>query len=230
MESLKLVAKQFARTLERQPGWVPVLVVVYIITERFPESTVILGLPMKDHRQAIGIIITFLFYQFGDAIDRAIFTRYVSKYLDREFPKFVLRPRETARHILSVQAGVYEISKELANASKRYEGTLVQTINELAKFCRSAALLVCLLPLIFESKNSSFWIACLIVGFLLFALYLGLKPLHMRILYAQVAAITGDSEYTSHDLPEGIRLHFYEGKLVSAHTIQESSTKLPFRS
>ncbi|HEX9616536.1 MAG TPA: hypothetical protein VGA03_03920 [Anaerolineales bacterium] len=222
MDAFKTLVKQLTKNFEKLPGWVPLLVVVYAIAAILPEDSTVLGLSLKDHREILVSVTTLLAYQLGDAIDKAIYKSYVAPLLDRRFPKWVDRPRSNAREALGIQEGVYRVAKSLAGAAGEYEGTKIHLWNESAKFARSVALPLILIPLFPQSEQLPGSSLLPVAGLLFFIVYLVLKPLHIGLLYrkaVELAVANMDGRYAVHDLPTGIRLFFWDGELVASERL-----------
>jgi hypothetical protein len=71
MDATKVLLEQFTRNLKKQPGWVPLLMLIYLLTA-FPPINTILG---DKHGQIFVVLATFLLYQLGDSFDKAIYAR-----------------------------------------------------------------------------------------------------------------------------------------------------------
>jgi hypothetical protein len=225
MDAFKTLVKQFTKNFEKLPGWVPLLIVVYAIAAMLPEDATIFGLSLKDHREILVSLVTLIAYQLGDAIDKAIYKPYVERLLDRRFPVLVDRPRVDARKALGIQEGVYQLAKNLADAAGEYQGTKIHLWNELAKFARSVALPLILVPLFLRSENHPWFMVLPVMGVGFFVVYLVLKPLHIGLLYRKINDLIGknvDGKYACHDLPSGIRLFFWDGVFVASERLNRS--------
>jgi hypothetical protein len=132
-------------------------------------------------------------------------------------PQLTQHPRKRAQEALGIEGGEYKVAKSLLESAGAYEGTRIQLYNELAKFCRSLVLPLCLVPL------ANFWVhvpypaAFPVAGILILLFYLVLKPRHIGMLYAKTVELIQDSgrtKYKVYDLPSEIRLFFWEGDFV----------------
>lgn len=223
MDVIKTLVSQFGKNLEKQPGWVPLLVGLYVAADLLPASAAVLGHRIHDHREFVVSIVTFLAYQTGDAIDKALFDRFIRPWWERRRPRLLADSRECARRRLGVHEGVYTVALALATAGGKYYGTRIHFFNESAKFARSAAVLLMLAPILPVSPRLPLpWLLPLI-AVLLFIVYVALKPLHMSLLYKKATELAApdieDEKYSAHDLPPGIRMIFWEGRLVASAPI-----------
>src|SRR5690349_7632404 len=138
-DALKTFVIQLTKNADKQPGWVPLLLTVY-------EASTLLGLPnqlsawMKTTiGQDLGIssvviatVLTFVFYQVGDAMDKPLFEWWDKKIVAKRWPGWHKNPEENLEKTLGIKEGVYLVSKNLAMASKDYEKVSIQVFNEAA--------------------------------------------------------------------------------------------------
>lgn len=232
MKVFNTIFSQFLQNIEKQPGWVPLLVLVYLLFSLVPTEVSIFGLSFEKHLELIVSIITFVFYHLGDAVDKGIFKRYVEPFWNRYHEDLVKSPKSKIRAKLGIHDGIYKVAKSIAIAANEYEGKKIQLYNELAKFARGAALLLCFAPLIPFTIPILKWLFP-IVGIILFAVYLRLKPLHMGMLYRKTTELISTNEkkekqqdthqgFNLYDLPVGIRLFFWKGQLVASAKLPEA--------
>jgi hypothetical protein len=170
-------------------------------------------------------MVTFMAYQLGDAIDKAIYKPHIESRLDRRFPRLVSRLRHDAQIVLGIQEGTYQVAKSLAGIAGEYEGTEVQLWNELAKFARSVALPLILVPLFIQFENLSAALLLPVAGVILFVVYLLLKPFHIRLLYRKINGLIEEDEdgkYACHDFPSAIRLFFWDGEFVASERLNRA--------
>jgi hypothetical protein len=212
--------KQLWKNVERQPGWVPLLIGYYLLLARVPETSTLFSVPVRKNLDLIVAVLTFLSYQVGDAIDKPIFRNFDGSWLDERL-RFVIGSRNKARAAFGVSKGVYRVSKDILSAADSYDGSWAHLVNEFAKFLRSAAIPIILLPLLPATIPAGpFWVRVL-VALAVFSAYLVLKPLHMRLLYGRAIAQKNPKEvkaskYSECDLANGSRLFFWDGRLVTS--------------
>ena len=198
--------KQLTKNVSSLPGWVSLIVFGYACLYAHP---VLSNLP-RDYQALIVIVLAYIFYQLGDAIDKAVFTKLE--------PKFVSGPRDRARKHLEIHDGVYAISKALSDSAGLYSFSAAQFCNEFSKFLRSfcvaALVMVVALALIGQYLITS----CFLVVTLTSGVgYIFLKALHMKLLYENVEILElCKSRYASHPLDEHIVLFFWDGVLIGS--------------
>jgi len=211
---LGLFASEAAKNVAKVPGWVPLAAVCFAFSHLLlPDKLTILGEVVATPREVIAFLATALLYAIGDAIDETFFDD-----LSKRWPSSLRRARIAVRKRLRIRSGIYRVSLNAVSAAGRYEGTLIQMKNELAKFARS---------LIFPALVGSILVALktdlpgIIIGFsvsaALTAAYFWLKIDHMRDIYDLVAGdVISDGRLSVLELPNGVRMFFWEGKFIAS--------------
>lgn len=214
MKSLEVFAKQLYKNVEKQPGWIPLLALTYVIVELadFQFELFLFGRTLTISSELIAGIMTFALYQIGDALDKAIF-----KPVATRLPHRCLEDaRAQARQALAVDEGVYSVAKSIAVASGDFWQASIHVRNETAKFLRSLSL-----PLVaagvYFALNGQFdlMILSLLFGLISIPAYILLKVGHMRSLYESMPALSNKPEYSAQDLND-VRLFFWEGALIGS--------------
>ena len=134
---LNTLLSQLVKNVRTLPGWVPLLVICYAASHLFDVSYIEDSTIAKLVRDTTALLVAFLAYQLGDAIDKVLFGKFAKSRLDTF--------RSSAKRTLNIQEGIYDVSKALADAAGLYTGSSIQVLNEGAKPARSIA--VVLIPL-----------------------------------------------------------------------------------
>jgi hypothetical protein len=129
---LKELLNQFAKNAKKAPGWLPLLILCYLGFIMVPDDATVLGLSLRTHKELVVTAVTLFLYMLGDAFDKPVFKRLSPKWLDDY--------RQKAETALSLKDGIYRVSKALAVAAEKYEGSWIQVKNESAKLFRSLIL------------------------------------------------------------------------------------------
>lgn len=215
IDAVKTILGQFASNAKKAPGWVPLLVTLYLCVLLLHENTLVLGIPIIEHKELLVTATAFLLYLIGDALDKAIFRRFQPRYLNNF--------RKTAQTALGMDVGYYEVAKSLAVAAKKYDGSWIQVKNESSKFLRSLIIPLFIAGVILFYNCFLTWGLSAFAGIIFFSYaYINLKAWHMCDLYKLTQKLTEHNKYKSYDLPTGIRMFFWEGALVSSGLLSES--------
>lgn len=229
-DPLKALGKQLSENVKKQPGWGWLLVVITALL--FVEGKVIDIVELRlltNHIEISAVVLTFVFYQLGDALDKVTF-----KKRDEEAKKWVERVKiseiDDAQNEFGITDGVYDVSMKILEKAK--QDTSVYLLNEMAKVFRSliilalAAVIWFAFQLPYPSALVPLAIAIVIVGMpiaialmifleLAYLVYPWLKNLHRRKLYKTIVALLRKTKgkTTCHQLG-GVRMFFWEGTLV----------------
>lgn len=211
-KSLEVFAKQLVKNVEKQPGWIPLLALSYVIVELADLQTELslFGRTLTVSSELIAGVAAFALYQVGDALDKALFTSAAARL------RWLEEARADARKGLAVNEGVYAVAKSVAVASGDFWQVPIHVRNEAAKFLRSLSL-----PLLaagaYFALNGQFAVAILslLFGLISIPLFILLKAGHMRSLYDEMRALRKKPEYDAQDL-NGVRLFFWEGDMVAS--------------
>ena len=205
------VLAQLVRSVQQAPGWFPLTVVCYLLfVYAVPQNAAVLEVQLAEHKELLVGAVVLILYLIGDAIDKPAWKRFEPKrYLDHY--------RRKARAALVLEGGIYRVAKYLATAAGRYEGTPIQMKNEMSKFFRSAVMPSLVVGVALIPLGSPVWgtLAIVAAPILLF-IYIRLKTRHMRDLYELSECLSTRAEYRSQDLPNGIRLFFWDGQFVAS--------------
>lgn len=216
----KTLVDQLIKNVKQAPGWVPLVLVCYLLWPVAAEDVARIDNDMNQHKAVIVLFVAWLLYVVGDALDKATFPRETEegvcgwKWLA---PAALENSKDKIKEALSLDSGYYDVSKALAESAEMYKGSGIQVKNELAKFLRSIVLPLLLLGLfLLFLRNQEFWgIFAFIASPLLFFVYGRLKAQHMDDLYVLAEKLSKKDKYTVSDI-DGIRLFFWKGKLVSS--------------
>jgi hypothetical protein len=117
-----------------------------------------------------------------------------------------------------VSSGVYRVAKRLATAAGKYDGSVIQVKNEVAKLCRSLVIPGLVIGG-WQIRIGAYGLGLLLLAAsgLLLALYVQLKAAHMVDLYDLSADMvrTKAKKYSAHDLTHQIRAYFWDGEQIS---------------
>lgn len=220
-EALKTIGKQLTENFTKQPGWAPLLVITYLVLY-FGDPR----LPVVKSVDFWSTLLTFIFYQIGDALDKITFKKRDAegKWHDR-FP--ITKEIEAARTEFGVKDGIYDVSMKILEKAGRTNS--VHFLNESAKTFRSVLLPLLGLAIWYSWKLTTFHlllvpIALALLGFYVFAwqVYPRWKNLHRIKLYEAVVVLLSETEtkgkITCHQLG-GVRLFFWEGSLVATAAV-----------
>ena len=80
MEPFKLFVQQLFKNFGKQPGWIPLLLLLYIAIPTFhliEHAAAAFGHPGLSAIpvEALAVILTYVFYQLGDALDKAVYKK-----------------------------------------------------------------------------------------------------------------------------------------------------------
>jgi hypothetical protein len=206
---LKELLNQFAENAKKAPGWLPLLILCYIGFCMLPEGATVLGLSLKSHIELIVPGVTLILYVLGDALDKPVFPLFRPKWLDQ----YTLK----AQKVLSLKEGTYKVSKSLATAAERYEGSWIRVKNETSKLLRSLVIPSAGVGIVLLVQGHvSLGISALIGGIIFLFLYIWLKASHIADLYTLTEALTLEDEYEASDFSKSARLFFWKGELVAS--------------
>jgi hypothetical protein len=224
MDAFKVFVQQLFKNFEKQPGWIPLLLLSYIVVLalhlvdraavafRYPRLSAI---PVE----VCAVVLTYVFYLLGDALDKAVYKKKCSdgRAEDRFKPVWLQDARQKAQTAFGVRDGIYAVSIALtAAAEKEFPRMRIHIANESAKFLRSLAIplfgfsLYCL----FQGQLGVSALLLLIAGGSAVA-YVYLKLWHMRELYTHVVRLKG-TKYLLESSLEGVRLFFWDGTFASS--------------
>ena len=209
VSALKSGIDELAKNAKQAPGWVPLIVACYIAFDQLgSDQTAALAV----HKDFLVGATTLVLYMLGDALDRPVWTRLAPRRVDEA--------RVIATKATGVQKddGLYRVSKALATAAKKYDGSWIRVKNESAKLVRSGIVPCVVAAFVLLSRGQFGWavLAVLGAGLLLLA-YLQLKASHVCDLYRLVGTMSQDKEkYVVADLPQGVSLFFWDGQPASS--------------
>jgi hypothetical protein len=182
------VLAQLVRSVQQAPGWFPLTVVCYLLfVYAVPQNAAVLEVQLAEHKELLVGAVVLILYLIGDAIDKPAWEHFEPKrYLDHY--------RRKARAALVLEGGIYSPS-----------------------FFRSAVMLSLVVGVALIPLGSPVWgtLAIVAAPILLF-IYIRLKTRHMRDLYELSECLSTRAEYRSQDLPNGIRLFFWDGQFVAS--------------
>lgn len=224
MDITKTIKTYLCKPFEKQPGWTYLVVAVYLGVAAFS-----LGGTWGVSVEIWAAVITPILYFGGHFLDTLLFKRRDG---NERFEMCGLnKARKTARDLLEIQDGVYDVSlKLLAKAGRPSQRACVHFQNEFAKFLRSLVIpLIVIGPYLGVTRNGAF-MALIAIGIISAPLYYLLKLLHMKSLYAFVSQFVAKSEYGVSDLTAyprktRIRLFFWDGGLVASAALVAEEEK-----
>lgn len=209
MGALKELGNALAENAAKAPGWLPLLVLCYVGFMFVSEGATLLGFPLKAHEELIVPMVTLVLYVLGDLLDKPLFKclKIVS----------VEKSKQDIKGVLDLKEGTYRVSMALATASKKRILRWIQFQNEFAKFLRSLVLPSAGLGVFFLIRcQAALWGAAFAGANLFCVLYILLKSSHKKGLYRLSEELSRDGKYEAYNLPNGVRLFFWEGELVGS--------------
>lgn len=210
---LKAALDELTKNVKKAPGWVPLSITCYLLFRLIFSDKTFFGISLAEHRELIVLAATLILYVLGDALDGAIFDR-ISRRLRK-----LNQDRTSIKDTLLMDEGYYDVAKALVVAARRYDGTWIQVKNESAKFLRSVGCLTAILAVALAVRAQFIWALLLLpITLLLIASYVLLKAAHMSDIYLLVTEDLArrEDQYSVQELPNGVRLFFWEGKLASS--------------
>lgn len=206
---LNTLLSQLVKNVKTLPGWAPLLLILYVASYFVDIEIISDANTEKLFKNTVVIIVAFLSYQLGDAIDKAFYNIFER---DR-----IKENKRLVRERLDIKNGIYRVMKAFAIAQGEYNGSWIQVLNESAKLIRSLAVVFLAIGITAIIINRLFWGVGLII-FGIFALYVAffLKFQHKARLYGLVERTVVSIEYKSETLSSGVRLFFWDGELVGS--------------
>jgi hypothetical protein len=223
--ALKEFAKQFSKNVAEKPGWVPLLILVYLVLSAgLPGTITLFGFRLtvpEKFSEILAVAIAFLCYDLGDSLDKAVFKkRQASGFTDRFKPGWVECARTKARSALQLRSGIYAASMALCKAAEKKGSkiAIVHLFNESAKFIRSLVLplavmaIFCLCQALYLRALGLFVAALVCIPLFLF-----LKLWHIGRLYLSAANVKEQNPAECKVEPLGsFNLLFWEGVLIGS--------------
>jgi hypothetical protein len=124
-ESLKIFAKQLAKNVEKQPGWIYLLAATYLVlyASGIPSQLEIDGWQLTIPKLSVEIwatLLTLVLYQVGDALDKVTFKKRDKDghWVDRFQPESFKRAIADARDRFGVHDGIYDVSMKILEKAK----------------------------------------------------------------------------------------------------------------
>jgi hypothetical protein len=220
MAGVKVIWNQFLKDSEKAPGWIPLLAVVLLWLELcgLPKQIQVLDRSVSLSVEVLASVLTFLFYQLGDAIDEVVFKdqRDGKTSTKVQYKNEYSSESTEARDALHVnEEGLYALAAKVTKAAEKERKTIfINLFNEGAKFLRS--LIVPFFALaVYYFLNQQAILGLTLLGSSVLALkcYPWLKVKHVKRLYAS-AALVGEKIVKR----EGneFELFFWDGKFIDA--------------
>jgi hypothetical protein len=228
-------AKQAAKNTEKQPGWVYLLAVTFVVAPQ-------LGLPSAFRFQQWSLsvpnevwatIVALVAYSAGDALDKITFKTLTtdsagkSKWVQRYKPTAFNEAKKLAEGRLGIKDGLYNVSMKVLEAAHDARFS-VHWVNEIAKFMRSALVLVSVVAVLQVGRKLpwglavTFAVATLAAAALLLRyVYPIIKTSHITSLYESILGIADERDengllklewFDAHNA----RLFFWEGLFVAS--------------
>ena len=231
MSGLKIIFDNLAKEIDTAPGWVPLLLMCSIFAEssHWDFSLPVIGeLPAEVY----ALLMTYLFYQIGDALDDFVFktkTRDDKRKTDPFYKEQYASDLRAAQSALRTGEGVYAAAMQIATAAREEcheEYVRIRFRNEAAKFLRSLLVLGAMVAIWFYLVGQPLVaIASIVIAVIAFCFYPQIKVSHIRRLYRLVVHLTSMNHYECRNL-DGISLQFWENKLVASTRLDSSRPAL----
>ena len=226
--ALKEIGKQLTENLAKQPGWVPLLAIIYLVLNcgKLPPL-----LPVEKYVEVWATALTYAFYLFGDALDKITFKvrDAEGKWVDL-FPLKEIKRAQDAQYEFGVTDGIYDVSMKIL--VKAWRANWVIFWNETAKTFRSLLLPLGLVGLAgyaigSSSKFTLLWAQVVIALVLLtlptlyvlaYQVYPRWKNHHRLKLYEEIVAWVRDPDNKgkiTYQQLGGVRMFFWGGTLVA---------------
>lgn len=224
LDGIKTSVGQLFKDFDKAPGWGYLLAAVFLWLHLFRlndkidlPAWITIPIPVE----VIAIVVTFVLYQLGDAIDEFVFKERVGdKRSTRPCFKAGYQVESgKAQEALGVgESGLYSLATNLAAAAEKERGkVLVYFSNEMAKFMRSLFFLLGLLGIFYLLiREFSVGVMFLVSAVIAFISYPWLKVLHVKRLYKLAEDLTQHSKRYNCKETNGVRLYFWNRKLVTA--------------
>ena len=227
MRGVKVIIDNLAKEIDAAPGWVPLLLICSVFAESSGWDFSLPMVPGEIPAELYALLLTYLFYQIGHALDDFVFKTKASDY--EKTDPFYVRQYESdlrcAQSALRTCDGVYATAMQIATAAREKchkQYIRIRVYNETAKFLRS---------LLVPGELAAIWfylagqplaaIASIVIAVIAFCSYPELKVNHIRRLYRLLVQLTTTERYEWRNL-DGIRLQFWENKLVASTRIDSS--------
>ena len=168
MDALKLFVQQLFKNFEKQPGWIPLLLLSYIAVPAFhlldhAASTLRYPRLSSTPVEVLAVVLTYVFYLLGDALDKAVYKKKNpdGSVGDRFKPIWLQDARNTARKAFGVHDGIYPASLALTTAAeKEFPRMRIHIANESAKFLRSLVIPLFGVSLYYFTKEKYLYLLC----------------------------------------------------------------------
>ena len=225
MAALKLVWNQLIKDLDKSPGWVPLLVTFLIIVDFFPlpDHVQLFHLTIPLSAEVLAGAATWLFYQFGDALDEWRFKTTVDgKLQTRPALKAMYKPQyDRVVDLLGVKDGTYSTALLLLDAARKESAiSWVYYQNELAKWLRGLIVPFFLLA-VYAALTASYVAAALslVISATLCHAYPYLKVAHIRRVYSTFLTLANHRNFLLTEVNE-TRLIFWERVFVAGTNVR----------
>lgn len=215
MKALNKFVDQLARNASKQPGWVPLLILCYLVLPFFglPTSVQLIGRNVELSQELWAGLVTLVLFLIGDALDKGVY-----KALEpRVSPRALATARNAARSTLEIHDGIYDIAKALATAAGVFQTFSIQFLNETAKCLRSLVVPSIVVGVGFASTGrATLGVGLIVAAVLLIPFYAWMKAAHIRYLYDTVPVLKADKVKCHIAALGALRLFFWEGILVGS--------------
>jgi hypothetical protein len=227
--ALKEIGKRATENSAKQPGWVYLLVIIYLVLYfgKLPPL-----LPIKEYVEVWATALTYGFYLIGDALDKITFKMRDANgdwVVDR-FPLKEIKDAQDAQDEFGVKDGIYDVSIKILDKAGR--ANEVHFWNETAKTFRGLLLPLGLLGFAgyaigSSSKFTLLWAQVVIALVLLtlmamyvlaYEVYPRWKNHHRVKLYEEIVACVRDPKNNgkiTYQQLGSVRMFFWKETLVA---------------
>ncbi len=90
MDAIRSFISQLTKNASKQPGWVPLVLLLYIyFLYIVPAGVNMLGYSLNEQASVSVLLAAFISYQIGDAVDKALFENYFRSQVSKQLRKDV---------------------------------------------------------------------------------------------------------------------------------------------
>ena len=215
MKALNKFVDQLAKNAAKQPGWVPLLILCYLVLPfvGLPTSIRLIGRSFELSQELWAGVLALALFLVGDALDKSVYKALET----RVSPQALGTARSAARSKLGIHDGIYDIAKVLATAAGLFQTFSIQFLNEAAKFLRSLVFPTLVVGIGFAATGRAvLGVGLIITAVLLIPFYAWIKATHIRHLYDRVPVLKADQQRCHIEDLGAVRLFFWEGILVGS--------------
>src|SRR5262249_40230767 len=151
----KTFAKQAAKNTEKQPGWAYLLALTFVVTPLLglPSAFSFQGSSLTIPNEVWAVVVALVAYTVGDALDKITFKKLTTKadgerkWVPRYTSTELNKAKGEAEKRLGIKDGLYKVAMNVLEAAHDARFS-VHWVNEIAKFMRSAIVLLSIVAVV----------------------------------------------------------------------------------